>query len=121
MTKRKATGGRSRPSRGRRAYERDGYAIEPLVGTTAKRPSRRRGGRITTGLVLAEIANVSNATGNTQKSKILRVKESPSNRDYQRRGVITKGAIIETEAGEARVTSRPTDDGVVNAVLTPKK
>jgi small subunit ribosomal protein S8e len=34
---------------------------------------------------------------------------------------MTKGAVLETEAGEAVVTSRPTADGVVNAVLTSKK
>jgi small subunit ribosomal protein S8e len=121
MTKRKATGGRSRPSRGRRAYERDGFAIEPLVGTNASRPSRRRGGNKSTGVVFAETANVSDHQGKTTKSKILRVKRSPANRDYERRGVITKGALVETEAGEAEVTSRPTDDGVVNAVLAEKK
>jgi small subunit ribosomal protein S8e len=31
--------------------------------------------------------------------------------------VITKGAIIETEDGLAKVTSKPSKDGVVNAVL----
>jgi small subunit ribosomal protein S8e len=31
--------------------------------------------------------------------------------------VITKGAIIETEKGLAKVVSRPGQDGVVNAVL----
>ncbi len=121
LTKRKSTGGRSRPSRGRRAYERDGYAIEPLVGATAKRFSRVRGGKMTAGVVFADVANVSDPAGRASKSKILRVKKSPANRDYERRGVITKGAVIETEAGEAVVTSRPTDDGVVNAVLTAKK
>lgn len=121
IAKRKSTGGRSRPSRGRRAYERDGYAIEPLVGAPSLRPSRRRGGSVSTGVVAAETANVSDASGRTSKSKILRVKSSPANRDYERRGVITKGAVLETEAGEAVVTSRPTDDGVVNAVLSRKK
>lgn len=68
----------------------------------------------------SEVANVSDSSGKTSMSKILRVKHSPANRDYERRGVITRGAIIETEAGEATVTSRPTQDGVVNAVLTDK-
>jgi small subunit ribosomal protein S8e len=121
LTKRKATGGRSRPPRGRRAYERDSYAIEPLVGETASRLSRRRGGSLSTGVVFSNIANVSDSKGKTVRSKIIRVKKSPANRDYERRGVITKGAVIEIEAGEAVVTSRPTDDGVVNAVLTKSK
>ena len=59
--------------------------------------------------------------GKVSKSKILRVIHSPANRDYERRGVLTRGAIVETEAGEAMVTSKPTDDGVVNAVLVKKK
>ena len=33
------------------------------------------------------------------------------------RGIITKGALIETELGKAIVTSRPGQDGVVNALL----
>lgn len=121
LTKRKATGGRSKAHRGRRAYERDGYSIEPLVGPAARRPIRRRGGHVTAGLIFADFANVSDKSGKATKSKILRVKRSPANRDYERRGVITKGAVIETEAGEARVTSRPTSAGVVNAVLSSKK
>jgi len=76
---------------------------------------------VTSGVITADFANVSDASGKAAKSKILRVKKSPANRDYERRGVITRGAILETEAGEAIVTSRPTADGVVNAVLTSKK
>lgn len=121
LKKSKATGGKAHPSRGRRAFERDGYSLEPLVGTTTRRLSRTRGGRLNAGIVTADTANVADASGKVSKSKILRVKHSPANRDYERRGVITKGALIETEAGEAKVTSRPTDHGVVNAVLTKRE
>jgi small subunit ribosomal protein S8e len=121
LAKRKDTGGRTKPSRGRRAYERDGYAMEPLVGATKTRSARRRGGSVSVGVVFADTANVSDPAGKAVRSKILRVKSSPANRDYERRGVITRGSVIETDAGEAVVTSRPTDDGVVNATLTPKK
>ncbi|MEM7825868.1 MAG: hypothetical protein QW412_03355 [Candidatus Aenigmatarchaeota archaeon] len=31
--------------------------------------------------------------------------------------MVTKGCIIKTEIGNARVTSRPSQDGVVNAVI----
>jgi len=121
LAKRRPTGGRTKPSRGRRAHEKDGYAIEPLVGETSRRLGRKRGGAITAGVVFSDVANVSDKTGKTVKTKILRVKKSPANRDYERRGVITKGSLLDTEAGEAVVTSRPTDDGVVNATLTGKK
>ena len=121
LAKRRPTGGRSRPHRGRRAYEKDGYAVEPLVGEATSRPVYRRGGHVTTAVITAAFANVSDPKGKATKSKIVRVKRSPANRDYERRGVITKGAVLETEAGEAVVSSRPTADGVVNAVLTSKK
>jgi small subunit ribosomal protein S8e len=121
LVKRRPTGGRSKPSRGRRAYEKDGYAVEPLVGPASRRVVHRRGGHKTSGMVFADFANVSDSSGKATKSKISRFKKSPANRDYERRGVITRGAVLETEAGEAVVTSRPTADGVVNAVLTSKK
>jgi small subunit ribosomal protein S8e len=48
---------------------------------------------------------------------ITRVSKNPSNKDYERRGVISKGALVETEIGPARVLSRPGQEGSVNAVL----
>jgi small subunit ribosomal protein S8e len=44
------------------------------------------------------------------------VLENATNNDYQRRGVISKGAILETEEGKCKVVSRPGQHGVVNAV-----
>ena len=56
-------------------------------------------------------------TGRAQKARILKVLETPANREYARRNIIVKGTIIETSLGKAVVTSRPGQDGVVNAVL----
>jgi len=56
-------------------------------------------------------------TGKTEKVEISRVVRNPANIDYNRRGVITKGAVIETSMGLARVTSRPGQHGVLNAIL----
>jgi len=52
-----------------------------------------------------------------KKVKVLSVLESPANRHYVRRHVITKGTIVDTELGKARVTNRPGQDGSVNGVL----
>ena len=52
-----------------------------------------------------------------KKVKILKVLENATNNDYQRRGIISKGAILETAEGKCRVMSRPGQHGVVNAVL----
>jgi small subunit ribosomal protein S8e len=59
--------------------------------------------------------------GKTEKTKIIRVVKNRANVDYNRRGVITKGAEIETTLGLARVTSRPGSDGIINAVLISKE
>ena len=52
-----------------------------------------------------------------KRSKIIRVLENATNNDYQRRGIITKGAILETENGKCKVVSRPGQDGIITATL----
>ena len=59
-------------------------------------------------------------SGKTEKTEITRVVKNRANLDYNRRGVITKGAEIDTKLGLARVTSRPGSDGIINAVLIGK-
>lgn len=60
------------------------------------------------------------ATKKVTLTTILSVKENAANPHYVRRNILTKGAVIETEAGTARVTSRPGQHGVVHAVLLKK-
>jgi small subunit ribosomal protein S8e len=43
--------------------------------------------------------------------------DSPADKNYVRRNIITKGAIIATSKGNAKVTSRPGQDGMINAML----
>jgi small subunit ribosomal protein S8e len=106
----------------KRKFERGSFPTETILGETKKKISRRRGGNIKVRLQSANYANVSNpSTGKTEKTEILRVIKNPANVDYNRRGVITKGTIIETSLGTARVTSRPGQNGQVNAVLLPKE
>lgn len=118
LKKRKLSGGKRHAHRDRRAHESDSYSIETTVGEVVKAYKRRRGGQVAVGLRTADSANVYDPTSKkVVKTKVLRVKANPANRDYERRGVITRGATIETELGLARVTSRPSADGVINAVL----
>jgi len=57
------------------------------------------------------------SSGKAQKVKIETVEENGANPNYVRRNLLTKGAIIRTEIGRARIVSRPGQDGVINAVL----
>lgn len=115
---RKLTGGRKVAMRGRRKFEIDRYPNEAVVGPTEIVTRRIRGGNVKAAFKTAEFANIiDQESRKVTKTKILRVTKNPANRDYERRGVISKGALIETEGGQARVVSRPGQNGVVNAVL----
>ena len=119
---RKMTGGRKVANRGRRKFEIDRYPNEAVAGTTDIVVRRTRGGNVKAAFKTAEFANVVDSDAKkVTKSKILKVSKNTANRDYERRGVVSKGAVIETEAGSALVTSRPGQNGVVNAVLIRAK
>lgn len=122
LHKKKPTGGRKRSYRMKRAFERGSFPTETLLGEPKRKISRTRGGNIKIKLLSEKYACVSEpATKRTEKTEIIRVVKNPANVDYNRRGVITRGTIIETKLGLARVTSRPGQNGVVNAVLLPKE
>src|SRR5689334_5630604 len=111
---RKLTGGRKVAMRGRRKFEIDRYPNEAVVGPTQIVPRRTRGHNGKAAFKTAEFANVVDKENKkVTKVKVLRVTKIPANRDYERRGVISKGALIETERGTAVVVSRPGQDGVV--------
>jgi small subunit ribosomal protein S8e len=115
---RKLTGGRKVAMRGRRKFEIDRYPNEAIVGPTQIVTRRTRGNNNKVAFKTAEFANVIDQENKkVAKSRILRVTKNPANRDYERRGVVSRGAIIEIESGTARVVSRPGQDGVVNAIL----
>ncbi|ACS33148.1 30S ribosomal protein S8e [Thermococcus gammatolerans] len=114
----KPSGGRIVLARKKRKRE---LGREPANTRVAEEREKRKiirtyGGNRKVRLVEALYANVFEG-GKGRKVKILNVVENPANRQYARRNIITKGAIIETEIGKAVVTSRPGQDGVVNAVL----
>jgi small subunit ribosomal protein S8e len=118
LRKRKRTGGRKRAYRVKRNYEKGGFPAETILGETKRRNSRGYGGNIRTRVLSDKYACVTDLkSGKTEKTEILRVVKNKANVDYDRRGVITKGAEIETSIGLARVTSRPGGDGLINAIL----
>ena len=87
-----------------------------ISSTIRTKISRVRGGNKIHSLIGASHANI-NSGKKTYKVKIKSVLENPASRHFVRQNVITKGAIIDTEKGKARVTSRPSKDNIVNAVL----
>src|SRR5215475_9199630 len=115
---RKLTGGRIVSMRSRRKYEIDRYPNEAIIGKNKTVNRRIRGNNHKTGIKTSEFANIADPESKkVSKLKILNVVKNTANKDYERRGVISKGALLETEVGVARVVSRPGQDGIVNAIL----
>jgi small subunit ribosomal protein S8e len=118
LHKRKKSGGKKHIFRGKRAFEMGSDAAETIVGEPRVTRKRGRGGRLKLRALAVNMVNVTDpATGKSQKTEIRGVVRNPANVDYQRRGVITKGAVLDTPLGQAIVTSRPGQHGIVNAVL----
>lgn len=113
----KITGGRRYPLRTRRKYELDRYSVETLPGPQVTVVRKVRGQNTKTALKTTDFVNLAIPGSKVKKVKILKVLKNPASSDYERRGVISKGAILETEDGQCRVVSRPGQDGAVNAVL----
>jgi small subunit ribosomal protein S8e len=118
MHKRKKSGGKKHLLRGKRAFEMGSDPAETIVGEPRIIKTRVRGHNMKLRALTVNSVNVTDpATGKSQKTEIRSVVRNPANVDYQRRGVITKGAILDTPLGQALVTSRPGQHGLINAVL----
>ena len=113
----KITGGRRVPLRIRRKYETDRYPNEPINGAQITVTRDVRGKNKKTALKAIDFVNLATGDAKVKKTKIIKVLDNTTNNDYKRRGIITKGAIIETAEGKCRVVSKPGQNGIVNAVL----
>ena len=113
----KTTGGRRVPLRVRRKYETDRYPNEPINGAQVTITRRIRGNNKKTALKAIDFVNLATGEAKVKKTKIIKVLENATNNDYRRRGIISKGAILETQEGKCRVVSKPGQTGIANAVL----
>jgi small subunit ribosomal protein S8e len=115
---RKRSGGRRIYARKKRKFEIGSERCETVIGEQRKKKLYGRGNTEKIRILAETTANVLDPRSKKmQVSKILAVVENPANPHYVRRNIITKGAIIDTELGRAKVTSRPGQHGVINAVL----
>jgi small subunit ribosomal protein S8e len=118
LKKRKKTGGRKIPYRSKRLHEQGRHPIETVYGDTERKKEKGRSKSTKVKIVSTEFVNVSDpSTGLTERLSILDVVSNPANVDYNRRGVLTKGTIIRTENGLAKIVSRAGQDGALNAVV----
>jgi small subunit ribosomal protein S8e len=117
-SKRKDTGGMYRPNRNKRAFEIGTEKQHATVGEQSVKRYRIRGRGRKFRVMKAGVANVLDPkTHKATKVKIVTVKSNPADPNYVQRNIVTRGAVLQTEVGLARVTSRPGQDGVINAIL----
>lgn len=118
LKKRKKTGGKKRPYRTKRAHERGRHSVETVLGETRRKKVKGNSGILKTKIVFTNLVNVSDPnSGSTERLEIMDVVRNPANTDYNRRGVITKGTIIRTSKGLAKIISRPGQTGSLNAIF----
>jgi small subunit ribosomal protein S8e len=118
-SRRKPTGGLYRPNHKRKKRELGRYPTLTVLGESERKVERVYGGNYKVRVKKDNVANVvvDKERGIVKKAKIIRVLENPSNREFNKKKIITKGTILETELGKVVVTSRPGQDGVINAIL----
>ena len=109
-----------RPFRKKKKFQMGRLPTETELGERKISTIQGRGNTIKIRLRQDHYVNVSNLEGKTTRYKILKVIENPASVDYNRRGVITKGAILKTEKGNAIVTSKPGSSGVISAIFVEK-
>jgi small subunit ribosomal protein S8e len=116
--KRKSSGGRYTACHPKRLAQKGSLPTHTKVGEQVTKTSKTKGGGVKTRLLFADKVNLFDpATRKYTIESIKTVAENPANRHFVRRNIITKGSVIETSKGKARVTNRPGQEGVVSAVL----
>ena len=118
-SKRKASGGRYKKLyRSKRLYESGNHPSLSTIGDKDLKITKGKSGKDKVRIMASNKVNVYNpSTKKCQVATIKSVSDNPANRHYARRNIVTQGTIIETDIGKAKVTSRPGQQGSVNAVL----
>tara|TARA_A100001234_G_scaffold20043_1_gene15881 strand:- start:117 stop:512 length:396 start_codon:yes stop_codon:yes gene_type:complete len=122
ISRRKPTGGRlKRPNRyrGKRRTEVASEKQFAFVGEKDIRKNyRKRANSQTVRSLSVKSVNVNiPKDGKTILTNVVNVVGNDADSNFVRRNIVTKGAILETEMGKVRVTSRPGMHGVVSGVL----
>lgn len=117
-SRRKYTGKKYKHFNKKRKRDLERPPIHTVMGEEKKKKQRTMGGNTKLKLFSISHVNVTDpATNKTSKSKILHFESNEASQDLNRRHILTKGTIVETELGKVKITSRPGQHGVVNGIL----
>ena len=117
---RKHTGSKYKKMSKKHKHQRGRDFVPATIGVTKVAEKRMRGGGSKLVVYKTDSVNVM-VKGKAKKEKIASVSENVADPHYVRRNIITKGAVVETNIGKVKITSRPGQDGVLNGILVGKK
>lgn len=120
-SKRKPTGGQYKKLRKKKKRDFGNDFISVKIGETRRKKIKGLANNNKQRLLQADKVNVFDQSGKAKVVEIISVEQNPANPHFVRMGIITKGAVVKTELGLAKVTSRPGQHGVVNAILMKEK
>ena len=113
-----ATGSRYIDFRKKKQYELGRDPVHTKLGEKKVKSIRIMGGHKKDISLTNNSVNV--VDPKTKKHKVVKIKnvlENVANRHFFRRNILTKGTVIETELGKAKITSSPGQEGCLDAVL----
>ncbi|MBU2616128.1 MAG: 30S ribosomal protein S8e [Nanoarchaeota archaeon] len=113
---RKISGGKYHKRRKKKASEIAGQGNIVKLGEEKRKSTRVMGGNRKVFLLKSKVLNLL-INDKNKKTEITNVLETPSNRFLARQNILTKGTIVETEFGKARITNRPSREGNINGIL----
>lgn len=121
-SRRKRSGGRYVDWKIKRASESGNLPTLTKIGEHKSKTVRTLGGNLKHRLLDASIANIYDpSTKKFIKGTIKTVVENPANRHYARRNILTKGTVVDTDKGKAKITNRPGQENIINAILMAEK
>jgi len=117
-SKRKPSGSVYRSYRKKRKNECGNSAVLTKIDKSKVKCVRVTGGNEKLKLLRSDAVNLMNPkTKKCVKATIKNVVDNTANRNFVRANILTKGTVVDTDKGKARITNRPGQEGTVNAVL----
>ena len=117
ISRRKSTGGRRVAARGKRSTEISSEKQFALIGEPRRKIYRKTGGNTLVRVLSENRCIVNGKDGKSTVATITNVIKNDANPNYTRRNILTKGAVVDTNKGQVKITSRPGHDGVLNGVV----
>jgi small subunit ribosomal protein S8e len=117
-SKKKQTGGRFTNSQPKRLHQKGSAPVQTRIADVHKKTTPTKGGGMKVKVIASNKVNLYDPkTKKYSMESIKNVAENSADRHFVRHNILTKGAVIMTSKGKARVTNRPAQEGTVNATL----